>query len=659
MDKAVATVQKYPHLFSPIKIGALTAKNRIEATPVGLSDLTKEGHLTRENAYAYEAKARGGAAIITIGESNVYRRLGGTAHGRMVPLDDEEVLPGLINTTDAIHRHGALASIELLHPGRRANPHYFSGITIGPSGCESGVYGVPVVEMTEEMIAEVVEAFGDAAEMAKLGGCDMVMVHGGHGWLIHQFISFLNNKRTDRFGGSLENRARFALMVIENIRRKCGPDFPIEFRMSGSELTEGGLTLADQTEFAKLLDGRVDLIHVSDGTFDQPNTNVVMFPSMFLERGCNVYLAEEIRRHVKTPVAAVGAIGTPEQMEEIIATGRADIIGVARALIADPDLPNKALYGRADDITPCQRCMLCNSGNFVPYIKYPTRVGRCTVNPQIGKEFELFTTVPTGGRKRVLIVGGGPGGMQAAVTAAQRGHEVVLCEKTDSLGGQLKYAKHVSFKQDMDRYLNVMIRRVGRLPIEVRLNTEVTPEYVKAFSPDALLVAIGAEPMLPDIHGIDGKNVIQGVNAHDENAQVGKRVVIVGGGTVGCETAMEYKRSGREVTVLERREAVAIDCPYLHREALLIELEKTDARLLVNQTVREITEQGVLAAGKDGKEVLYPADTVVVATGMKPRRDEADRFRGLAKDVQAIGDCHLPRRIREAVRAGYDFGMHL
>ena len=651
----------YPNLWSPVRIGNLTVKNRIEAAPVGMSDLTPEGFLTPLNIAAYEVKARGGAGIVTLGESSVHTKTG-KAHGRMIPLDDQEILPYLIQCTDAIHRHGAYANIELLHPGRRANPLYYDGTTWGPSD-GVGVAGQPVKAMSRELIEEVVSAFGDAAEMAKLGGCDMVMVHMGHGWLVHQFMSPLNNQRTDEFGGSLENRCRLAMMIIDDIKKKCGENFPIDLRISGSELTEGGFDLEDMKQFAKWVDGKVALINVSDGTFHVPSTNTTMVPSMFLPHGCNVYLAEAIKKVVtKTKVSALGGISDPDMMEEIIAQGRADMVTVGRALIADPDLPVKARDGRAADITPCQRCIVCMSGSFVPYVKYATRAAKCTVNPQIGKELEAFNPPVSGGRKKVLIVGGGPAGMEAAVRACDRGHQVILCEKSDSLGGAIKYAKHVSFKQDLDKYMHVMEQRVlARKEITLLLNTTVTPEMAEELKPDVLVMAIGAKAFIPTIPGIDGKNVVPAVGMHENHAEIGKRVVVIGGGLIGCEEALELAKNGHEVTVLEMREDVAIDSAYLHREALLLELEKQKehVKLLCNMSCSEIRENGVTAVTKDGQEQFFAADTVLVAAGMRPLTEETERFRYCAPDFQVIGDCHRPARVLEAARMGYDVAMHL
>ena len=304
---------KYPHLFSPIKVGRLTLKNRIEAAPVNISNLPISGYPTAENIAIFEGKAKGGAAIVHMGECRIDMKTG-ISHKLCIALDDPEVLPYLHAATDAIKKHNAFAAVELIHPGTRANPEYYDGPIWGPSA-GPGHLGKDYSELDQETIDYIVERFGDAAEMAKLGGVDIVMIHAGHGWLLHQFLSPLNNRRTDKYGGCLENRARITMEVIANIRKKCGDDFPIEVRMSGTEIVEGGLTLEDQIEFAKLLDGKVDLIHVTSGTFHVPSTNQHMIPNGFLPQGCNVYLAEAIKKEMKhTPMVTVGALGDPELM---------------------------------------------------------------------------------------------------------------------------------------------------------------------------------------------------------------------------------------------------------------------------------------------------------------------------------------------------------
>jgi 2,4-dienoyl-CoA reductase-like NADH-dependent reductase (Old Yellow Enzyme family)/thioredoxin reductase len=615
---------------------------------------TPEGYITPEGAAYYELRAKGGAAIVTLGESMVDSR--GTSHGRVTPLDDPGILPSLINTTDAIKRHGAIPSIELLHAGIRSRTQRPDGAVYGPSAGTS-FYGKQIIEMGEPEIEQVVNAFGDAAEMAKLGGVQMCMIHGGHGWLLSQWFSPLHNHREDRYGGSIENRARIASMIIEDIREKCGPDFPIEIRLSGDEFTEGGMRLEETVELAKVLDGKVDLIHVSAATFHDRAAGLRMFPSMFLPRGCNVYLAEAIKKAVKTPVNTVGALNDPAQMEEILETGKADMITLGRALLADPNLPEKARKGNEEDITPCIRCNYCISQNFTPYVKYPRGVVRCVVNPIIGREYESRFVQTSGGRKKVMVVGGGPGGMQAAITAADRGHEVILCEKRNRLGGTLAYAEREYFKDDTKKLTEVLIRRVQERPIRLMMDTEVTPEVVGEVSPDVLIAAVGAEPIIPDMLGVKNSNVVIAASMYDEDA-VGERVVVIGGGLVGCEEGLHLAHLGKEVTILEMLEKAASDAPYLHWLGLMRELEKS-VRLETRVKCTRVTEGGVSAVNMEGEERFYEADTILLAVGLKPRTETVESLRSCAPDFIVIGDCLQPATAMEAIHMGYFSAMDI
>lgn len=649
-------VYRYPHLFSPIKVGPLTLKNRIEAAPVNISNLPMSGYPTAENIAIFEGKAKGGAAIVHMGECRIDLKTG-ISHKLCIALDDPEVLPYLHAATDAIKKHNAFAAVELIHPGTRANPEYYDGPIWGPSA-GPGHLGKDYSELDQATIDYIVERFGDAAEMAKLGGVDLVMIHAGHGWLLHQFLSPLNNRRTDRYGGSLENRARITMEVIANIRKKCGKDFPIEVRMSGTEIVEGGLTLQDQIEFAKLLDGKVDLIHVTSGTFHVPSTNQHMIPNGFLPQGCNVYLAEAIKKEMKhTPVVTVGALGDPELMESIIAEGRADIVALARPLLADPELPNKLKAGQAEKIFPCLRCMACISESFVPYVRYCSRIRRCPSNPTAYKEIPASQVKKAEQPKKVLVIGGGPSGMEAAAELAERGHHVILCERENELGGAMRHAKYVPFKQKVDQLMHVMIRRLERSGAEIRLRTAATPTLVESLHPDVIVAALGAKAKKPEVAGAERAIIAE--DALQRIDSLGQNVAIVGGGLVGCELALQLGMTGRTVHLLSRKKEVCRDAAYLYREGLLMELKKVPVKIYNEAECTAITSEGVTVRNADAREYTLLADTVIWAGGYLPMEDEAEQFRTLAYDFWKIGDCAQVRKIYNARREGYNAGSNI
>lgn len=652
---------KYPHLFSPLRFGNLVSKNRIFSAPMGASS-GADGFMTPEGILNFEELARGGVGLVCIGETLVHRKTGNN-HGNVLRLDDPGVLPGLRKCTDGIHRQGALASIELIHPGRRADPKYSpDGKVYGPSA-GMGHYGDGehyVTEMDEELISTVVEAFGDAAEMAMLGGCDMVTVQAAHGWLFSQFLSPNTNKRTDRFGGSIENRARLHVMVAENIRKKCGDGVAIDFRLSGSDFMENSATLEDVVQAAKLLDGKVDMLHISAATFDDKRASIRMFPCMFYERGCNAFLAEEIKKHVSVPVVTVGAFGEPAQMERMIAEGRVDAIALGRQLLADRMMPEKARCGREDDIMLCTRCNECMSLNFVPYVKYPLGHAHCAVNPMMGLNDRTFNPVVRRGHQRVLVVGAGPAGMEAALGAAECGHDVILAEKTDSFGGTLKAAWHPEFKKDIKSFVDVLGRRIMKMKnIRVEFNTEVTPDYIRALAPDSVIIAIGAKPVVPDIPGADGENVILSTQIHEK--ELGRKVVFIGGGMVGCEEGINAaKYGGRDVTIIEMTDTIARGAPYVHYISILSEIEKLDNLRVLKQTkCVAVRDGGVVVEGPDGKEEFIEADTVVMSAGMRPLSDEAWSLYGIGGQSMIVGDCKKPARMNEAVTDGYFAGFNL
>ncbi|NLA86570.1 MAG: FAD-dependent oxidoreductase [Clostridiales bacterium] len=652
---------RFPHLFSPLKIGPVVSKNRIFSAPMGGS-ATYDGEFTEDGILNFEELARGGVGLVCIGEALVHSKTGNN-HGRVLRLDNPSVLPSLRVCTAGIHRYGALASIELIHPGRRADPVYSAEGVYGPSGgkCHYGDGEHDVIEMTEEVIDTVVNAFGDAAEIAMLGGCDMVTVQAAHGWLFNQFLSPNTNWRTDRFGGSIENRARIHVMVAENIRQKCGDGIAIDFRLSGDDfMGDKGASQEDVIEVAKMLDGKVDMLHISAASFDNKRASIRMFPCMFYERGCNAYLAEEIKKNVSVPVTTVGAFNDPVQMEQYIAEGRVDAIALGRALLADGMMPEKARVGREDDIMMCTRCNECMSLNFVPYVKYPLGGAQCAVNPWHGLTAKTANRVTRRGSRKVLVVGAGPAGMEAAIGAAECGHSVTLAEKTDSFGGMLRHVWHPEFKKDIKRFVEVLARRIEKFDnIKVEFNTTVTPEYIKTMAPDDVIIAIGAEPIIPDIPGVDSGKVILSTEVHDKG--LGQKVVFIGGGMVGCEEGLNAaKHGGKDVTIVEMTDTIAKGAPFVHYISILSEFEQLDnLKVLTETECVEINDKGVIVRGPDGRKTQIEADSVVLSVGMRALNDEAWSLYGIGGQSIIVGDCKKPARMNEAVTDGYFAGFHL
>ncbi len=641
--------KKYPNLCKPIKIGNVHFRNRMFSAPMGGTDITADCTIGPASKAFYELRAKGGAASVTVSELVVHPETEGS---HMYHLDLKTVgsLASFTYTADAIRRHGSIASVELSHSGQYAGTYLTDknkkqGLSQwGPS---AGVRpdGLEVKELTQELIDEIVEAYGNCAALAKRAGFEMVMVHGGHGWLINQFLSPYFNKRTDKYGGSLENRVRFAQEVLDSIRKAVGPGFPIEFRMSGSELFEGGYDLAEGVEIAMAIESKVDLIHVSAGTYQRGFG--ITHPSMFVPHGCNVYLAAEIKKHVSVPVATIGGLNDPEMMEEIIASGKADVVEMARALLADHELPRKVMTNRDKDIVKCLRCFTCMAERAT------TSTRRCTVNPLIGREMDGMEIVPVANPRKVLIAGGGPGGLQAAITAAKRGHNVILCEKSDELGGILKGEQALPFKYEMYELGVTLGKLAADAGVDIRLNTTVTKEYADNENVDALIIAVGSQALVPPIPGLDGDNVVVVNNYYLEKDKIADSVVVLGGGLAGCETAIHLAQEGKTVHLVEMRPELAPDSNIRHRPILLSEIEKNNINVHTEHKGLRVTEEGVICRDTNGREHLIPGNSIICALGQKPRREIVDQLIDCAPYVAQIGDCVKASTITTAVYQGH------
>ena len=648
--------RKFPNLFTPIEIAGLKLRNRICSAPMSHPNITSEGLISPEMTAFYELRAKGGAAVVTISEAVTHIKTG-KSHNRHINLEEDHVMLSLSETARAIKCHGAAASIELSHGGKRAEVDAFNKDAIldvvkyGASD-EVAPNGQKSYEMPKELIREVVDSYGVGAALCKRAGFDMIMVHGGHGWLIQQFLSPLSNRRTDEYGGSLENRTRLAIEILDSVRAAVGPSFPIEFRISAEEYVDGGYDLSDAIKFAKLVESKIDLLHVSTGNLNYASGRT--HPSMFLERGCNVSYAEELKKHVSIPVAAIGAIADPVMMEDIIASGKADLVYTGRAMIADPYLPYKAKVGRESEIHTCIRCNVCFAGRVT------TKSRLCSINPIIGREREFLEIGTVKEPKKVLVAGGGPGGMQAAITAAQRGHKVILCEKSGELGGAIKQEKGLPFKEDackLAKSKEIEMRKAG---VELRLNTAVTEAYAEKEAPDVLIVAIGAVPVKPPIEGIDGPNVIMAEEAINNRDLSGKNVVILGGGLVGCELAIYLSDSCKEITLVEMTDTLAEGENGSQKRIVNQEIaDKKNILVRLESKGRRVTDDGLVCTDKNGVEEMLYADKIICATGQKPLYDEAKKLLDCAPDVVLLGDCIKPANIREAVSRGFHAGIDI
>ena len=626
----------YKHIFTPIKIGCLTVKNRIEVAPAMPFLATSDCDVSAELIEWEKAFARGGAGIVTIGDSPIMDSIASSV-GHILNLGSDKSVCGLSKLAEAIQRYGARASIELtyFYPPARWSP---STLTI-------------------EEIKNIREGYARAAVRCRQAGMDMILIHGAHGHLISQFMSPRKNLRTDAYGGSFTNRARYATEILEAIRDKVGDSLAIEYRISADELSPGGLTLEEQLEFARAIQDKIDLIHISAGNLFEPGCSTMMIQPAYISRGINVHYAERFKKELKIPVTALGSIDL-ELAERIIGTGKADVVAMNRSLIADPDSVNKARKGREDGIRPCVRCNTCIDRTDRYYLPV-----RCAVNPLAGRQAEFKDLPAPAIKKKVVVVGGGPAGMEAARRCAGRGHEVVLFEKGNELGGSLSMAAALPFKSDMQKYLEWAVRTTMDTPgLTVRLSTEATPEKVRAEKPDALIIASGSRPLIPDIPGIKGENVVWAGDVVMEKAKAGAGVVIAGAGLTGSETALYLAQQGKKVTLIDALPLEQIDSglPRINISTLRNMLSRLGVETRTGVTLDSVTGAGVVVSDSTRQPVEIPCDTVVLSLGVVPGTDNREKYKDLAEDVFFIGDCNSSKgNLYHATTEGFFAAMEI
>ena len=650
---------RYPHLFEPLILGNRLFRNRLFASPTGYQNMTGNDVLPPGAEAYYERKAMGGAASVATCELVV-----DIDHGRgganQVCIENPRSYNPLCRIAHAVTRYGAVATAELQHTGMYANRDlsFFGaasqGEAWGPVECE--LDGRIIRPMSEEMIETIIGKYANAAAIAKRAGFGMILIHAGHGWLLQQFLSPKLNTRKDRWGGpSIENRARLAVSVCDAVRKAVGPGFPIEVRISGSECYEGGYGIEEGIAFARQLEGHCDLIHVSAGSHEVEEVFTRTHPDMFYGESPNLCFAEEIKKAVSTPVATVGAHGNePAFLEDVIASGKADVIEMARSLLADPDLPLKLRMGREDEIRPCLRCLYCFSSELICGEPY------CAVNPESGREIDMKYAPPAAAvSKKVLVAGGGVGGMAAALECARRGHQVILCEKGGVLGGGIRCEEKVPFKKYIDVYLNRQARAVEAAGVDIRLNTPVTPEYAASLAPDVIIAALGSTAIKPRIPGIDGGNVLGAEYAYTHPDEVGPRAVVLGAGMVGIELSLYLSMLGRDVTIVEMLDHMNDGGNFLLAQGQVYAMKREGVKLNLSTKAVEIRPDGVQCETAEGGTPFFPADTVIYAVGQRPLRDEALALSGCAPEFYQLGDCVAQANIGAATSVAFTVARNI
>ncbi len=659
-------------LFTPVNIGTLRLANRIVMPAIHLS-YTPEGFVTDKLIDFYVERAAGGVGLIIVGGCPVDEYGGG---GFMIGLSDDKFIPGLSKLTRAVHRLGVPLAAQLYHAGRYSLSAHIGRQPVAPSAVRSSLTRETPQEMTLEDITRTTGNFARAARRAKESGFDAVEISGSAGYLLSQFLSPITNLRQDEYGASFQNRMRFALEVVEAVRGEVGSDYPIIFRVAGNDFMEGGNTNREARLLAQELEkAGVDAINVTGGWHE---TRVPQI-TMAVPRGAFSYLAQGIKQAVSIPVISSNRYSDPLLADRMLRQGVADLIAMGRPLIADPELPRKAKEGRLDEIL---HCVACNQGCF-DHI-FALQPVACLMNPRAGQEGK-YHLEPATTPKRVMVVGGGPAGMKAAITAASRGHQVTLFEKSEHLGGQLNLAAASPGREELETAVLSLCSQLAKEGVEVKLGHEATADLILAADVDAVVIATGAKPMAPEIPGVDGGHVVQAWDVLADKVRVGEKAIVLGGGAVGCLAAVYLAQMGtidaptlrflvqyraeawetleelvtrgvKEVTLVEMMPKLGKDIGFTTRWTVLQNLRRYGVETVVNAVAKKISPQGVVVIVQD-EEILIEGDTVVLATGVQPDNTLYKELKDHVGELHLIGDAKSPRKAYDGIHEGFRVGM--